>query len=133
MNPNPTPERTPDEYAVAVEAALRNVPPGEKPVIPAPSNPAEYMVLLNRALTELDKLSKMLPVDAADSRDLSKLSTEEKLALGEENSRKLADLAFKIAPIPTLERLDERLAEDTASRVAADAVLSSFRAPRPPA
>lgn len=124
MNPNPTPERTPAEYAAAVEAALRNVPPGEKPVIPPPHNPAEYMVLLTRASTELDKLSKMLPTDPANARDLSKLSLEEKLAMGEENSRKLAALAYKISPITTLDRMEERLQEDTSSQSEAQALLS---------
>lgn len=131
----PAPFRTPEQYAALVAQAIAQAPKGQRPELPAPASKAECLVLLERAHQEAQKLSQL--VDAAfpeaaalPKLDLSKLTLEEKLALGEKQSDELAALAFRIAPLRTLESLDKDLAHDQRSKDCAQAVLQRLASPK---
>lgn len=82
---------------------------------------------MDRASSELGKLNKMLPATDESGPppvDLSKLSFEEKMALGENAARKLASIAFQHAPLMALDRLEERLPDDAPSKQEANAFLT---------
>lgn len=55
--------------------------------------------------------------------DLSGLTIEEKLALGERNCRSLREIAMKLAPEKTLDDMETALATDQSSQEAALALL----------
>lgn len=124
--------RTPQEYAQMVHGAREAAKGGQRLDIPPPLSMAEYRVLLDLALQELDKLndviSKAFPeMEGEPATDVSSLSVDEKIAMGESNCRKLADLALQIAPLPTLERLDQQSLADPRVRAEAESLLSSLR------
>lgn len=114
-----------------VRAALFKSPVAGKPEIPPAKSREEVLVLLNIGIQEMDRLNGMLKAtgvtDEADTLDLSKLSVDEKLTLGDEQSRKLAALAFKLAPEKTLDTLETKLERDLSSQRATIDLLQKFR------
>lgn len=108
--------RTPAEYEALVRSELKKVSLTHKPTPPAPLSQEELLVMMKIAAEELDKLWQMTkaldPEGDPAPRSLTGLSLEEKLAMGEHNSGRLAQLAFKLAPMATLDRLEEALPSD---------------------
>lgn len=131
--PPQNPTRTIQEYIALVEAALLpGASRGEQPTLPPPQSREELLMLMNRASAELDKLNSMIPSPDADSPpplDLSQYTTEQKLALGEQNSRKLAEIALQIAPLQAMDVMERRLSEDLPSQTETEALLARLRNP----
>ncbi len=132
--PESTPSRTPAQYAELVRHALRVARTDGRlqgrPQLPKPQSPGEYHVLLDFAHQELDRLTELMRQafpSEEPAPDLSYLSFEEKMALGEAQSAKLAALAYKISPLTVLDRLDEQLGTDEASRQPTQDALNRMR------
>ncbi len=86
--------------------------------------------MLDFAHQELDRLTELMRQafpSEEPAPDLSYLSFEEKMALGEAQSAKLAALAYKISPLTVLDRLDEQLGTDEASRQPTQDALNRMR------
>lgn len=134
--PEPSSSRTPAQYAELVRQALLIARTDERangrPQLPKPQSPGEYHVLLDFAHQELDKLTALMrqafpSEETAPGPDLSAMTFEQKMALGEAQSAQLAALAYKISPLTVLERLDGQLDTDEASRQPAQDALSRMR------
>lgn len=124
--------RTCEEYAALVSLSIKNALPGERPNIPPPQSKAECVVLLKRATEEASKLydmvSSLFPKSNEEPPlDLSGLTLEEKLALGQKNSDELGAIAYRLAPAKTLDSLERDLPHDARSRDATREVLQRMR------
>lgn len=121
------------DYARAVQAALACAVPGTRPSLPAPASRAELQILLDQTLLEVRKLGQLisdtLPDEPLDTA-LEHLTIEQKLEMGETVCAGLATLAFQLAPLQTLDRLEAGLPSDAPTREAASSAIERARGPR---
>jgi hypothetical protein len=125
-------------YRASLERSLSQLRAGEGVELPAPKTREEFMALLDRLKSELSTFKRQVdtafqaPASAASTPDaapspttpdLSKLSLEDKLALGRANCRRLGHLALGLAAESALDGLEVRLPEDAHSKAQAEALL----------
>ena len=99
-----------------------------------PKTQAEFNALLDEALRLSAQLERTLDAVFPGGRiapelDLSKLTLDEKLALGDKAAAELGALAFKVSPETLLDRLEEGLSTDKASSEQATTVLHRLANP----
>lgn len=112
--PSPTPRPLPQ--------SLRRLTAAEQQRLLA-MTPAE---LLDEALRLAQGLSATVAEvfgQSPEPVDLSKLTLQEKLELGERNCRSLREIAMKLAPEKTLDAMEADLATDPGSKAATQALL----------
>lgn len=99
--------------------------------IKTPTTPAEYLSLLNLALSMASDLSESLNVGAEEGasslQSLRELTLDEKMALGDKACNDLQSLAFAAAPSLVLDGLEAQLAEHSPSKDESYQLLARLR------
>lgn len=122
MNPSPSPRPLP--------ASLSRLPADMQEKLLAMSTTElldEALRLLRGVKSTLDEAFGPTP----EPLDLSSLTLEEKLELGERNCRALCEIAMQAAPEQTLDRMESDLGEHDDSRAEAQALLQRVQPQKP--